>query len=99
LLAVLTIARVLPAIVSLSARVLLLVGALSSCVAMVLASLYSYSLVAHVLILRIPTMAMTHGLLNAFGFATCSLLAWSTISAKDRPFTPPPRSPVVAPPH
>jgi len=25
----------------------------------------------------IPTMALTHGLLNAFGFATCSLLAWS----------------------
>jgi YndJ-like protein len=99
LLAVLTITRVLPAIISLSAWVLLLVGALSSCVAMVLASLYSYSLVAHVLILRIPTMAMTHGLLNAFGFATCSLLAWSTISAKERPFTPPPRSPVVAPPH
>lgn len=98
LLAVLTIARVLPAITSLSARVLLLVGALSSCVAMVLASLYSYSLVAHILILRIPTMALTHGLLNAFGFATCSLLAWSMISAKERAFTPPPRSPVVAPP-
>jgi len=99
LLAVLTIARVLPAIVSLSARVLLLVGALSSCVAMVLASLYSYSLVAHVLILRITTMALTHGLLNAFGFTTCSLLAWSVFGAKERPFTPPPRSPVVAPPH
>ena len=99
LLAVLTTARVLPAIASLSARVLLLVGALSSCVAMMLASLYSYSIVAHVLILRIPTMAMTHGLLNAFGFATCSLLAWSIVSAKERAFTPPPRSPVAAPPH
>ncbi|HEY3580735.1 MAG TPA: YndJ family protein [Pyrinomonadaceae bacterium] len=98
LLAVLTIARLLPAIASLSARVLLLIGALSSCVAMVLACLYSYSIVAHVLILRIPTMAMTHGLLNAFGFATCSLLAWSMLSTKERAFTPPPRSPVVAPP-
>src|SRR5690348_896386 len=56
LLAVLTTARVLPAIASLSARVLLLIGALSSFVAMMLASLYSYSIVAHVLILRIPTM-------------------------------------------
>ena len=99
LLALLTIARVQRAIASLSARVLLVVGALSSCVAMVLASLYSYSLVAHVLILRIPTMAMTHGLLNAFGFATCSLVAWSIVSAKDHAFTPPPRSPVVASPH
>lgn len=99
LLAMLTIVRVLPAISSLSARVLLSVAALSSCVAMVLASLYSYSLVAHVVILRIPTMAMTHGLLNAFGFATCSLLAWSIVtSAKEPAFTPQPQSQVVAPP-
>ena len=76
-LAVLTVGRVLPAVASLSTRLLLLIAALSSCTAMVLACLYAYSLVAHVLILRIPTMAMTHGLLNAFGFATCSLLAWS----------------------
>ena len=82
-LAVLTIARVVPAISSVSARLLLLIAALSSCTAMVLACLYAYSLVAHVLILRIPTMAMTHGLLNAFGFATCSLLAWSNINAKN----------------
>jgi hypothetical protein len=46
---------------------------------MVLACLYAYSIVAKTLILRIPTMAMTHGLLNAFGFTACSLLAWSII--------------------
>jgi len=82
MLAVLTVGRVVPAIPSLSGRLLLLIAAFSSCTAMLLACLYSYSLVAHILILRIPTMAMTHGLLNAFGFATCSLLAWSTINAK-----------------
>lgn len=82
MLAVLTLGRVVPANSSLSARLLLSIAAVSSCTAMVLACLYAYSLVAHVLILRIPTMAMTHGLLNAFGFATCSLLAWSTINAK-----------------
>lgn len=81
-LAVFTLGRVVPAVPSLSARLLLSIAALSSCTAMVLACLYAYSLVAHVLILRIPTMAMTHGLLNAFGFATCSLLAWSNLSAK-----------------
>ena len=81
-LAAITITRVVPAISSLSARLLLSIAALSSCTAMVLACLYAYSLVAHVLILRIPTMAMTHGLLNAFGFATCSLLAWSNINAR-----------------
>jgi hypothetical protein len=79
-LAVLTLARGWPAVSSLSTRMLLLIAALSSCVAMVLACLYSYSLVAHTLILRIPTMAMTHGLLNAFGFVTCSLIAWSRIT-------------------
>lgn len=83
LLAVLTVSRVIPAIPLTHTRVLLLIAALSSCTAMVLACLYAYSLVAHVVILRIPTMALTHGLLNAFGFATCSLLAWCTLSAKD----------------
>lgn len=83
LLAVITLGRVVQVITSVRARVLLSIAALSSCAAMVLACLYAYSLVAHILILRIPTMAMTHGLLNAFGFATCSLLAWSTINAKN----------------
>jgi hypothetical protein len=82
MLAVITLRNVLPAITSLSARLLLLVAALSSCTAMVLACLYAYSIVAHTLILRIPTMAMTHGLLNAFGFTACSLLAWCKISTK-----------------
>lgn len=83
LLAVLTVGRILPAIDSFRERALLSTGALSSCAAMVLACFYAYSIVAHVVILRIPTMAMTHGLLNAFGFATSSLLAWSTITTKD----------------
>lgn len=83
MLAVVTVARVIPVVPRFRTRVLLAIAALSSCTAMVLACLYAYSLVAHTVILRIPTMAMTHGLLNAFGFATCSLIAWSTISAKD----------------
>jgi hypothetical protein len=78
-LGVLTVRKVLPAIASPSARLLLLLAALSSCIAMVLACVYAYSIVAKTLILRIPTMAMTHGLLNAFGFTACSLLAWSII--------------------
>jgi hypothetical protein len=78
-LGVLTVRKVLPAIASPSARLLLLLAALSSCIAMVLACVYAYSIVATTVILRIPTMAMTHGLLNAFGFTACSLLAWSII--------------------
>jgi YndJ-like protein len=83
MLAALTIRSVVPAITFSGTRLLLWIAALSSCAAMVLASLYSYSLVAHIVILRIPTMAMTHGVLNAFGFATCSLVAWSTINIDD----------------
>lgn len=79
LLAVLTLARAWPAITSTSARVLLVIAAASSVTAMVLACLYAYSIVAHTLMIRIPTMAMTHGLLNAFGFVTCSLIAWSIV--------------------
>jgi hypothetical protein len=77
LLAVLTLRWVLPAVGPTGKRLLLVIAALSSCTAMVLACLYAYSLVAKILILDIPTMAMTHGLLNAFGFATLSLVVWS----------------------
>ena len=83
LLAVLTIGWVRPAIASLKWRTLLVIGALSSCLAMVLASLYAYSLATHTLILTIPRMAMTHGLLNAFGFVTCSLVAWTQIAPQE----------------
>lgn len=83
LLAVLTFSRVLPAITSTGARILLAVAALSSCAAMVLACLYAYSIVTQTLIIRIPTMAVTHGLLNAFGFVTCSLIAWSIVAVRD----------------
>jgi hypothetical protein len=82
LLAVLTLARVWRVIASTSARLLLVIAALSSCAAMVLACLYAYSIVTHTLIIRIPTMAMTHGVLNAFGFVTCSLIAWSIITSR-----------------
>jgi hypothetical protein len=76
-LAVLNVGWVMPAIGPAGKRSLLLIGALSSCAAMVLAFLYAYSLVAQTLIVTIPGMAVTHGLLNAFGFVGCSLLAYT----------------------
>jgi len=84
MLAVLTFGWVLPAVTSLPGRVLLVIGALSTCVAMVLACLYAYSLATKILIIDIPTMALSHGLLNAFGFVTCSLLAWTVITLHSR---------------
>jgi len=83
LLAVLTIGWVRPTISHPGNQLLLILGALSSCSAMVLASLYAYSLATHTLILTIPKMAMTHGILNAFGFVACSLFVWSGIAPKE----------------
>jgi hypothetical protein len=77
MLAVLNVGWVIPAITPTSSRLLLLIGALCSCSAMVLACLYAYSLPMKILIIDIPTMALTHGVLNAFGFVGCSLIAWT----------------------
>lgn len=76
LLGVITIFFVVPSVKSMLARVSLIVASLSSIAAMVLATLYAYSIVTQTLILNIPQMAKTHGLLNSFGFALCGLLAW-----------------------
>lgn len=75
-LAVTVVGWVLPSIESPSARILLVISSASSCSAMVLASVYAYSIVSKRLILDIPQMAMTHGVLNSFGFALCGLTAW-----------------------
>jgi hypothetical protein len=77
MLAILNVGWVIPVITPTSSRLLLFVGALSSCSAMVLACLYAYSLPMKILIIDIPTMALTHGILNAFGFVACSLSAWT----------------------
>jgi hypothetical protein len=79
LLAALTIGWVLPARESFLQQFLLTVSALSSLSAMGLACAYAYSIVTRSVILDIPTMALSHGLLNAFGFVTVGLLVWSTI--------------------
>lgn len=84
MLAVLTFGWVIPAVAPLAGRVLLAIGALSTCTAMVLACLYAYSLATKSLIIDIPTMALTHGVLNAFGFVTSSLLAWIVITQRQR---------------
>jgi YndJ-like protein len=83
LLAALTLGWVRPTIAHPGKQILLILGALASCAAMVLATLYSYSLATHTLILTIPKMAMTHGILNAFGFVACDLFVWSTIAPKE----------------
>jgi hypothetical protein len=75
-LAGLVIGRIVPAVPSRGAGVLLLISSGSSVVGMILACLYAYSVVAQKTILTIPQMAYTHGVLNAIGFALCGLLGW-----------------------
>jgi hypothetical protein len=81
-LAVVVILLVAPRVYPLASRILLAVSAVSSAVAIVMACLYAYSIVSHTLIFDIPQMAMTHGVLNAFGFVLCGLIAWSIQNGK-----------------
>jgi hypothetical protein len=82
LLAVLVVVWIVPSLESLPAKILLLVSSISTVPAMTLAFLYAYSIVFKKLIVDIPQMAMTHGVINAFGFALCGLLGWAILEAK-----------------
>lgn len=78
-LAGLVIGRIVPAIPSRGAGVLLLISSGSSVVGMILACLYAYSVTTQKVILTIPQMSYTHGILNAVGFAFCGLLGWVVV--------------------
>ena len=80
LLAILVFGWVLNKVNSFLAQTLLVVSSLSNIAAMVLACLYAYSLVAKIVIVDIPQMAMTHGILNSLGFALCGLIGWTLAS-------------------
>jgi hypothetical protein len=82
LLAVLVLVRVLPSLSSFVAQFLLVVSSLSSISAMLLACVYAYSLVADRMIIDIPQMALSHGVLNSFGFSLCGLLAWLIVNSE-----------------
>jgi hypothetical protein len=80
LLAILVVGWILPSLESIPGRVLLLLSSVSCLPAMVLACAYAYSIVFHKLIIDIPQMAMTHGILNAFGFSLCGLVGWCFVN-------------------
>ena len=89
LLAALVVTRVIPGLSSsVGAQIMLAVSSASSTVAMALACLYAYSIVAGRLILSIPQMAMFHGVANALGFSLCGLIAWSFIRPAARSLPP-----------
>src|SRR6266540_5313708 len=85
LLAVLVVGWVLRSLNSFAAQTLLVASSLSSICAMIFACLYAYSIVAKTVIVDIPQMAMSHGILNSFGFTLCGLLAWSLVSSSSKP--------------
>lgn len=72
----------------LPARILFATSSISSTAAMILACVYAYSIVEKKLILDIPRMAMTHGIVNAFGFTLCGLLGWTIVKPKPRVSAP-----------
>lgn len=76
LLAALVLVLIVPALQPRPAQILLVVSSVSSTIAMALACAYAYSIVSKRLIINIPHMAMSHGIMNALGFSLCGLLAW-----------------------
>jgi len=84
LLAILVLGWVVTSQNTILARTLLAISSLSSVFAMILASLYAYSLVVGTVILDIPQMALSHGLLNSFGFTMCGLLGWWLVNLEHK---------------
>lgn len=82
LLGVIVIGWVVPKLKQRSVQALLIISSLSPFVSMTLAAVYAYSIVARKLIIDIPQMAQLHGLINAFGFTLCGLLAWSILRSE-----------------
>jgi hypothetical protein len=82
LLGILVIGWVVPRIKRRTVQLLLVLSSISPFVSMTLASIYAYSIVAKRLIIDIPQMALTHGIINALGFALCGLLAWNLFRAE-----------------
>jgi hypothetical protein len=66
---------------SAAATRLLQASSLSVLVPMVLAVQFSLGLALGTPALSIPRMALVHGVLNAFGFSLCGLLAWRTFDS------------------
>ncbi len=79
-LALLTLAQ-LDAITPTSARMLVGVSAGSVMAGMVLSCVYAAGEFAAREWISIPTMAVTHGVLNGVGFVLCGLLGWTLASA------------------
>ena len=82
LLAALVMVRIVPTLLSRPAQILLVISSVSSTAAMALACAYAYSIVSKQLIINIPHMAMSHGIMNALGFSLCGLLGWCLVEGE-----------------
>ena len=63
-------------------RILMAVAAASVLVSMALAAVYAIGVAAGETWIDIPTMARTHGVLNALGLSFCGAAAWLLVSGK-----------------
>jgi len=63
-------------------KILLGISGFCVAVAMVLAMLYAWGMFQREIYLTIPQMAISHGILNAFGFSLCGLLGYYLAQSK-----------------
>jgi hypothetical protein len=70
------------------ARILMAIAAASVLFSMTLAAVYAIGVAAGEGWLQIPTMARTHGVLNALGFSFCGAGAWLLATRGRAPATP-----------
>ncbi len=66
------------------ARMLLMLSAGSAIAGMALAATYSAGEFTSHEIISIPTMALSHGAINGFGFGLCGMIAWTECSRIDK---------------
>ena len=83
-LAFLTVFVVVPEIHHRLARGFLIISAASLAIAMLFACAYAVGEFTGAPIVSISQMVMAHGVLNAFGFILCGLLAWTILRPKSR---------------
>jgi len=77
------VSTLVPDIESRLARMMLLVSSGALCFGTLLAAVYGLGEAQGALIITVPRMAETHGIINALGFVVCGLLGWRAATAAD----------------
>lgn len=78
-LALLMLVGLVPVVQTRLSQTLVVISSLSLLVTMIAAGAYGFSTFTGRFVVTIPRMVQIHGVLNAFGFALCSIVAWHMI--------------------